>query len=97
MAGYERETVQALREIAQEMRLIRKAVEGLDRRLATSGGLTAAMTRRAHLIIDEEFVRCSACGAVCGEWNRETESAILRSDNRCGLCGAVLEWEATET
>lgn len=92
MAGYEREIAQALREIAQEMRHIRRTLEGLDRRLATPGGLTAATTRRAHLIVDgdKKKVYCSACGCTHGKWYDDIDTTLANYGEICGICGAGL-------
>ena len=99
MAGYEREIVQALREIAQELRLMRNAIEGIDRRLATSGGLTNALTRRAHLVVNDRYVMCSACGSVCGRWDRIQKAAIFPGGEGkvCKSCGAMLSGEVVES
>lgn len=99
MADYSRETMQALREIAQEMRSLRRLLEGIDRRLATSGGLTKATTRRAHMIVDgdRQAVLCSACGGVHGDWTGSVEEVILDYGPQCEFCDAMLTGEAEFT
>lgn len=94
MADNDRMIAQALREIAQEMRMMRRTLEGIDKRLATAGGLTAATTRRAHLVVYDGRVHCSACGGICGEWLGDVSRAIAKGDGKCKHCGASIEGEA---
>lgn len=89
MADYSREIAQALREIAQEMRNVRRTLEGIDRRLAVSGGLTNALTRRAHLVEYDGNVHCSACGMVHGEWLASDEEIRMEYGEQCEYCGAI--------
>lgn len=93
MADNDRLIVQALREIAQEMRLMRRTIEGIDKRLATLGGLTAATTRQAHLVAYDGRVHCSACGGICGEWLGDASRAVEKDNGKCKHCGALLEGE----
>lgn len=97
MADYNREIMQALREIAQEMRGLRKAVEGIDRRLATSGGLTNALTRRAHLVEYDGNAYCSACGALHGVWLGDADKTLDRHGEACKYCNSVFSGEAVES
>lgn len=97
--GYDYEIRQALREIAQELKTMRREVEAMRREnkiiresLTTTGGLTAATTRRAHLVVDGDKMRvhCSACGVVHGDWCDDAELTIDNYGDVCGFCGAVL-------
>lgn len=98
MADYSRETMQALREIAQEMRGLRKALEGIDMRLATSGGLTNALTRRAHMIVDgdKNALICSACGSEYMPTGNVNLEEVRREfiGRRCKECEAIFSQEA---
>lgn len=98
MADYSRETMQALREIAQEMRGLRKALEGIDRRLATSGGLTNALTRRAHMVVDgdKNALICSACGSEYMPTGDVNFEEVRREfiGRRCKECEAIFSQEA---
>ena len=100
MGFYDYEIRQALREIAQELKTMRREVEAMRRenkiireRLTTTGGLTAATTRRAHLIVDgdkREFL-CSACGCVYRNWYDDASLAMVGEHvGRCRGCGAIL-------
>lgn len=110
MADYSREIVQALREIAVEMKGIRAelrgvkhAMQGLDRRLATSGGLTNALTRRAHIVIDRktDSFFCSACGELYSIIPTSVvsidEVAKEFAGRDCRGCGARFDSEAVES
>lgn len=104
MADYNREILQALREIAVEMKGIRSelrgvkhAMQGIDRRLATSGGLTNALTRRAHLVEYDGEAFCSACGMKHGEWCGNEGETLINYGEQCGYCGAIFSGEAVES
>lgn len=92
MAGYEREILQAIKDVGRELKLLRRDVEAIRNRLATSGGLTAATTRRAHLIVDgdKKQVFCSACGGVHGDWCDDIDLTLANYGEICDVCGAVL-------
>lgn len=96
MAGFDREIAQALREVAQELRMMRRAIEGIDRRIATPGGLTAATTRRGHLVVDgdKKRVYCSACGCTVGKWWDDVDTTLTNYGEICGICGAGLRGDA---
>lgn len=103
MADYNREILQALREIAVEMKGIRSelrgvkhAMQGIDKRLATSGGLTNALTRRAHLVVCGVAVKsalCSACGRHHGVWLDDVDETLARYGETCNYCDAVFSKE----
>lgn len=104
MADYNREILQALREIAVEMKGIRSelrgvkhAMQGIDRRLATSGGLTNALTRRAHLVEYDGEKFCSACGARIRIWATDPGETIEQISDACEYCGAIFSGEAVES
>lgn len=90
--GYDYETRQALREIAQEMKRMRRTIESIDKRLAAPGGLAAATTRRGHLIVDgdKEEAYCSVCGGVHGTWYDDIDTTLANYGEVCEYCGAVL-------
>ena len=90
MTEFERKVCDCLTKIAAEMREIvreqgeiRITLEAIDRRLAETGGLTKATTRRAEVREFEDWGEyyCSACG---GE--------VMRHDVYCEKCKAELIW-----
>lgn len=97
MGSYDYEIRQSLREIARDMRSLIKTVEGIDKRLATYGGLTNTLTRRAHLVVDGGKVYCSACGKQCGEWLSDNECTIACYGDKCKNCGAAFDGEVVES
>lgn len=104
MADYNREILQALRDIVSEMKAIRgeirgikDALQGIDRRLATSGGLTNALTRRAHLVEYDGNAYCSACGALHGAWLGDVDKTLYRHGEACKYCDSVFSGEAVES
>lgn len=92
MGAYDYEIRQAMREIAQEIKGLRREIKAIHGRLSTSGGLTAATTRRAHLIVDgdKERVFCSACGGVHGTWYDDVRTTLGQYGQKCECCQALL-------
>lgn len=95
MGSYDYEIRQALREIVQEVKGLRREIKTIRERLTESGGLTAATTRRAHLIVDgdKQNVYCSACGKQFEKWNVNIDKAILGYET-CLYCGAIIDGDA---
>lgn len=90
MTEFERKVCDCMQKIAAELRVIARAqgemritLEAIDRRLAETGGLTKATTRRAEVREFEDWGEyyCSACG---GE--------VMRHDAYCEKCKAELIW-----
>lgn len=92
MSMYDTRLLQAVENVGRELKLLRRDVEAIRNRLATPGGLTAATTRRAHLVIDgdKQQAYCSACGGVHGAWEDDIEFALMANGEKCNHCGAIL-------
>lgn len=96
MGAYDYEIRQALREIARELKIMRRDIEAVRNRLATPGGLTAATTRRGHLIVDagDDKTFCSACGGFHGVWYGDVDTVLSDNGEVCEYCGAILRGDA---
>lgn len=96
MGAYDYEIRQALREVVQEMKTMRREIETIRRRLTVSGGLTNATTRRGHLVVDgdKKQILCSACGCLHGDWYDDFGAVLDKYVGVCESCGAILSGDA---
>lgn len=93
--AYDYEVRQALREIVQELKTMRREIKVMRERLTVSGGLTAATTRRAHLVVDgdKERIFCAACGGLHGTWYDDVQTTLAQYGQECEYCHAILTGE----
>ena len=96
MGAYDYEIRQALREVVQEIKGLRREIKTIRERLTVSGGLTNATTRRGHLVVDGDKLNvfCSACGKEYGTWGIDIDEMIAGYHDVCDYCGAILRGDA---